>query len=69
MRILTHITKSGDRWDLLAWHYYGDASAYGGIIAANPHVALSDCLPSGVTLVIPIIDPPHTTEDLPPWLR
>lgn len=68
-RTLTHITTAGDRWDLLAWRYYGDAGAYSGIIAANPHVALTDCLPSGLVLLIPVTEPPHSTEDLPPWLR
>ncbi|MDI4583123.1 hypothetical protein E7X33_28695, partial [Klebsiella pneumoniae] len=25
MRYLEHITTDGERWDNLAWHYYGDA--------------------------------------------
>ena len=28
MRYLEHITTDGERWDNLAWHYYGDALAY-----------------------------------------
>ncbi|MEI4920417.1 tail protein X, partial [Klebsiella pneumoniae] len=26
MDYLEHLTRDGDRWDLLAWHYYGDAA-------------------------------------------
>jgi len=24
-QFITHISANGDRWDLLAWNYYGDA--------------------------------------------
>lgn len=53
MRYLEHITTDGERWDNLAWHYYGDALAYERIIAANPHVAIYPVLPSGIQLIIP----------------
>ncbi|ERT14119.1 MULTISPECIES: tail protein X [Photorhabdus] len=68
---LEHITKEGDRWDLLAHYYYGDPLGYARIIAANPHVAVTPILPSGVVLLIPIIDADNvvTAEDTPPWLR
>ena len=35
-QFLTYITGDGDRWDLLAWRYYGDATQFGPIIMANP---------------------------------
>ncbi|MBJ3537853.1 tail protein X, partial [Salmonella enterica subsp. enterica serovar Derby] len=40
MRYLEHVTTDGERWDNLAWRYYGAALAYERIIAANPHVAI-----------------------------
>lgn len=69
MRYLEHITTDGERWDNLAWHYYGDALAYERIIAANPHVAIYPVLPSGIQLIIPIISVNKTLSEIPPWLR
>lgn len=71
-RYLEHTTLGGERWDTLAARYYGDATAYGGIIAANPHVDITPVLGPGVRLSIPVIDAPpasRATEDLPPWKR
>ncbi|MDE1531692.1 tail protein X [Pseudomonas carnis] len=66
---LTHITTEGERWDQLAWKYYGDAHRYLAIVQANPHVPLTAALPAGLTLAIPLLEPEATTEDLPPWMR
>ncbi len=54
MRYLEHITTQGERWDNLAWRYYGDALSYERIIAANPHVAVIPVLPSGVRSLYPL---------------
>ena len=51
---IPHITTEGERWDQLAWRYYGDAHRYQPIVQANPHVPL---------------DAETATEDLPPWMR
>lgn len=69
--MLTHVTRAGDRWDLLAYQYYGDARGYERIIVANPDVAIDATLPTGITLLIPIIDGEIAPdiEALPPWLR
>lgn len=65
---LEHITADGDRWDNLAWHYYGDATRYEEIIKANPDVPIIPILPAGVRLLIPVLDPPTTTvPGLPEW--
>ncbi|MBO1548752.1 MULTISPECIES: tail protein X [Yersinia pseudotuberculosis complex] len=64
-----HITIEGERWDNIAWRYYGDPYLYPLIIAANPHVAITAALSSGIRLAIPIIERPKTTRDLPPWLQ
>ncbi len=70
MAYLTHITTEGERWDSLAWRYYGDAHRYLPIIKANPQIPITAALPSGLTLSIPVIEEPDvTTEDLPPWMR
>jgi len=69
---LEHITRDGDRWDLLAWEFYGDALAYEGIIRANPSVPIYPILPAGLTLRIPILEDAPTSlalEELPPWKR
>ncbi len=71
---LEHITTQGERWDTLAWRYYGDPHAYGRIIAANPALDIGTTLPSGVVVLIPIIALAEAQarvadEELPPWKR
>lgn len=72
IEVIEHITREGDRWDLLAWQYYGDALQYERIVAANPHIPIVPVLRSGLTLYIPVlIEPPAEladNQDLPPWL-
>jgi phage tail protein X len=54
---LVHQTRDGDRWDLLAYQYYGDALAYPVIIQANPTVdPTPGILPGGLALRIPVLD-------------
>jgi phage tail protein X len=67
--VVEHVTREGDRWDSIAWEYYGDATAYEPIIAANPSIPISPVLPSGIKLYIPVITSEETvsTEGLPPW--
>lgn len=66
---LTHITTEGERWDQLAWHYYGDAHRYQPIVDANRHVPITAVLPAGLTLAIPLLEPEAAAGDLPPWMR
>ncbi|KAA0972783.1 tail protein X [Pseudomonas sp. ANT_H12B] len=66
---ITHVTTEGERWDQLAWRYYGDAHRYLPIVQANPHVPITAILPSGLTLAIPILEPVTSAQDLPPWMR
>ncbi len=67
--LITHVTREGERWDQLAWRYYGDAHRYFPIVHANPHVPITAALPAGLILAIPILEPVATAEDLPPWMR
>ncbi|MCY1393523.1 Phage Tail Protein X [compost metagenome] len=66
---LTHITHEGERWDQLAQRYYADARRYLPIIQANPGVPITDALPAGLSLCIPLLDAQPAIEDLPPWMR
>lgn len=66
---LVHVTSEGDRWDTLAWRYYGAVSEMERIIAANPHIPISPVLPGGVRIFIPVVkaaDLEHNVN-LPPW--
>lgn len=66
---ILHVTTEGERWDSLAWHYYGDPHRYQPIAQANPHVPLDAALPAGLRLAIPMLEQQPITEDLPPWMR
>jgi phage tail protein X len=70
MNYVEHITRDGDRWDLLAWQYYGDPFGYERIIMANPSVPIRPFIVSGIKLRIPIIeDTSVLSQNLPPWKR
>lgn len=75
---LIHVAASGERWDNLAWRYYGQAHRFEPILRANP--GLRDprtgqwpiVPPEGVRLLIPVLPAPgasQTAGSLPPWLR
>lgn len=69
--ILQYQTRQGDRWDLIAYHYYGDATLIDGLIAANPHLPLAEQFTANLTVFIPVLQAPVKTaqEDMPPWMR
>lgn len=65
-----HTTVAGERWDNLAWKYYGDAYRVSPIIEANPDVEIMDEFTAGISIRVPILDavvsrPPG----LPPWVQ
>lgn len=67
---ITYTTIEGDRWDNLSYRAYGDPMLYGIITAANPLVPITDLIPGGTQLSIPIIDTAVSSLDtslLPPW--
>lgn len=68
---LNHLTQDGDRWDSIAWRYYGDVKHVPLLIEANPHVPVVEVLPGGLNLAIPVIEAEDATalEELPPWKR
>jgi phage tail protein X len=64
----SYITKDNDRWDLIAYKFYNDATKYEPIIQANPKVKLTPTLESGIKLKIPVLDESNQiTFELPPW--
>ncbi|HCE6987351.1 tail protein X [Pseudomonas aeruginosa] len=71
---IEHVTVEGERWDTLAWRYYGDPLAYGRIIEANPALDISSTLPSGLVVLVPVLPLAEASqtlqdEELPPWKR
>ncbi len=69
-QFIVHVTTAGQRWDLLAWQYYGDATEYSPIIMANPAVAIAPVFDAGTIVTIPILAKiPASNADLPPWRR
>ena len=70
MEYIEHKTIAGERWDQLAYRYYGNALLYEPIIRANPYVNIETALEEGVVLRIPLLDRDEFSEnlgDLPPW--
>jgi phage tail protein X len=67
-QFIPYITSAGDRWDLLAWRYYGDATLYSPIIMANPSIPIEPVFEAGLAIAIPILQLSQSiTTDLPPW--
>ncbi len=64
-----YITKQYDRWDLIAYKFYGDPMGYGPIVQANPNVKLDPVLSAGIVLKIPtqVTMQAVLTTELPPW--
>jgi phage tail protein X len=65
---IAHITTAGERWDLLAWTYYGDASLYSPIIMANPLIPIEPVFEAGLRIAIPLLQVSQSAAtNLPPW--
>lgn len=74
IKALKHTVVAGERWDTLAWRYYGDPFAYGRIIEANPALNIVPVLPAGVTVLVPLMSvaeqaTQRDTSRLPFWKR
>lgn len=71
MEHIEHLTVAGDRWDLLAYRYYGDPARIAPLAEANPHLRLLPSLPGGLVLRVPmpVENETATTPGLPPWKR
>lgn len=72
-QLTEYITQAGDRWDMVAFKAYGDPLNFQPIIDANPGFPILPLLPSGIRIVVPIIQTSDAVvvnlENLPPWKR
>ena len=69
-QFIPYTTKAGDRWDLLAWRFYGNPTQYSVIIQANPAIPIEAVFEQGLLICVPlIVQNPATSNrtDLPPW--
>ena len=68
---LVHVTKAGERWDMIAWQYYRDVRQAVRLMEANPRAPATAALPSGLRLSIPMIEAAAAVglNGLPPWRR
>jgi phage tail protein X len=67
-QFIEHVTYAGERWDLLAFKYYGDPTNYEVIIMANPLVPIEPVFEAGIVITIPIIAKQNImNSNLPPW--
>lgn len=66
----SYITKDNDRWDLIAYIFYNDATKYEPIIEANSNIPITPILKAGLKLKIPVLDETETIKfELPPWRK
>lgn len=67
-QFILHVTTAGERWDMLAWRYYGDPTDYSPIIVANPNVPIEPVFDAGISIAIPLQQKKSVvTTNLPPW--
>jgi phage tail protein X len=68
---LLHRSVAGDRWDLLAWRYYGDPTLFGPMVLVNTAVPISSVLSPGTDVMIPILQAAsaEVATPLPPWRK
>ncbi len=65
---IAHVTVQDERWDLIAWQYYGDPTLYGPIIEANPNLPIVGAFDAGILVQVPILQKASdVSNDLPPW--
>ena len=72
MQFISHITVAGERWDTLAWRYYGDATLFSPIIQTNPQIPIEAVFEAGLNIGIPLLMVDQTVQekaDLPPWKK
>lgn len=64
------ILKEDTRWDTVSYQVYGTIGRISELAEANPTLPLTDLIPQGTKLYIPILEQADiSTELLPPWKR
>ena len=70
-KYIIHITKTQERWDSIAYKYYGNCYKIAPLIMSNPHLAIGYYIPAGSEVIVPVRDNKLQTneknEELPPW--
>jgi phage tail protein X len=67
---IPHTTVAGERWDTIAWNYYGDPTLFSGIVLANPGIPIEAQFEAGLIIRVPIIQQAAlaaASPNLPPW--
>ena len=65
---ISYRTQTGDRWDTVAFKYFGDPTQIGALIMANPGVPILDVFDAGTEIAIPLIAAPSGgVTSSPPW--
>ena len=63
--VLQHTTVEGERWDLIAHRYYGNALLIEGLIAANPHLPVCEAFTTNLTMFVPVLPAkPQSRDDI-----
>ena len=69
-------TRDNDRWDLIAYRWYGDASLQHVVLDANralfvdpAPIAIPAILPAGLAIRVPELETRPADDTLPPWKR
>ncbi len=71
-KTVEYITSEGETWFTIAHKAYGSANLFPQIVIANPDVPITDRLPGGISLQIPVIESILSKTDeelLPPWKK
>lgn len=72
---LTHITGPAERWDHIAYRYYGDATRRADLIRANIGTVfgllepIPPVLPPNIEIRVPVLEAKIPEANLPPWKR
>jgi phage tail protein X len=66
-----HIVREGDRWDTIAYQWYGNAGLFSHLIEDNQHLSIWGELVAGETVFIrtDIENNTQINQYLPPWQR
>jgi len=65
---MMHAALGGERWDQIAWTYYGDPTLISPIIMANPSVPIVAALDPGTQIMVPLLEQSQpVASELPPW--
>lgn len=67
---LKHIVSDSERWDNLAYRYYGDPLKVNLLIDANPHIPFCEQLPTGQIIWVPVLQVAQVDNSgMPPWME